>query len=127
MLARPDIFALDATARPRPGGVGLASLVADIRCHYPDLLLLADIACVAEDVEAEKPGFDFVGTGLHGYIHETMGKKRPGDHFQVLREGLAAVKLPVIAEGGVDTPEMAAQCLACGAYAVVVGGGITRP
>ena len=74
MLARPDIFALDATARPRPGGIGLASLVADIRCHYPDLLLLADIACVAEDVEAEKPGFDFVGTGLHGYIHEKRAK-----------------------------------------------------
>jgi len=40
---------------------------------------------------------------------------------------LAAVKVPVIAEGNVETPEMAAHCLALGAHAVVVGGAITRP
>jgi len=35
--------------------------------------------------------------------------------------------VPVIAEGNVETPEMAAHCLALGAHAVVVGGAITRP
>ena len=44
-----------------------------------------------------------------------------------LREVLAAVSIPVVAEGNVDTPDRAARCLALGAHTVVVGGAITRP
>ena len=44
-----------------------------------------------------------------------------------LREVLAAVSVPVVAEGNVDTPERAARCLELGAHTVVVGGAITRP
>lgn len=45
----------------------------------------------------------------------------------VLREVLAAVSVPVVAEGNVDTPERAARCPELGAHTVVVGGAITRP
>ncbi|TNH76878.1 N-acetylmannosamine-6-phosphate 2-epimerase, partial [Aeromonas sobria] len=47
--------------------------------------------------------------------------------FAFLRSVLEAVNKPVIAEGNVNTPQMAARCLLLGAHAVVVGGAITRP
>lgn len=40
---------------------------------------------------------------------------------------LAISKLPLIAEGNIDTPEKAKKVLALGLHSVVVGGAITRP
>lgn len=87
---------------------------------------MADIATVAEAQQAAALGFDCVGTKLHGYTAETRHAYLAADDFAFLRDVLAAVKVPVIAEGNVETPAMAAQCLKLGAHAVVVGGAITR-
>ncbi|MDM2943972.1 MULTISPECIES: N-acetylmannosamine-6-phosphate 2-epimerase [Citrobacter] len=127
MVVEPEIIALDATARPRPGGQTLEELVVQIRARYPSVLLMADISNVDEAVTAERLGFDCVGTTLYGYTAETVGHVLADNDCGFLREVLAAVTLPVVAEGNVDTPERAAQCLALGAYTVVVGGAITRP
>ena len=127
VVAAPEMIALDATQRPRPGGETLAQLVAGIRAHWPALLLMADIASVEEALIAEELGFDCVGTTLYGYTPQTKGHTLPESDFALLKAVLAAVAIPVIAEGNVDTPERAARCLALGAYAVVVGGAITRP
>ncbi|MBB1202923.1 N-acetylmannosamine-6-phosphate 2-epimerase [Enterobacteriaceae bacterium 89] len=127
MVVSPEIIALDATARPRPGGETLAALVKAIRSRYPQVVLMADIATVEEAVTASALGFDCVGTTLYGYTQNTAGHKLAEQDCQHLRDVLAAVSIPVIAEGNVDTPEMAARCLALGAHAVVVGGAITRP
>jgi N-acylglucosamine-6-phosphate 2-epimerase len=62
-----------------------------------------------------------------GYTKETVGKTLYENDFQVLKEMIAKVKVPIIAEGNVLTPEMAKRCLELGAHAVVVGGAITRP
>ena len=113
MTVEPEIIALDATARPRPGGQTLE--------------LMADIATVDEAVTAERLGFDCVGTTLYGYTAETAGHVLVENDCGFLREVLAAVSVPVVAEGNVDTPERAARCLALGAHTVVVGGAITRP
>lgn len=127
MVAAPEMIALDATDRPRPGGETLAQLVTSIRARWPALLLMADIASVEEALIAEQLGFDCVGTTLYGYTAQTQGHTLPEGDFSLLRAVLAAVTIPVIAEGNVDTPERAARCLALGAHAVVVGGAITRP
>ena len=127
MVVEPEIIALDATARPRPGGQTLEELVVQIRARYPSVLLMADISNVDEAVTAERLGFDCVGTTLYGYTAETVGHVLADNDCGFLREVLAAVTLPVVAAGNVDTPERAAQCLALGAYTVVVGGAITRP
>ncbi|MDH2912094.1 N-acetylmannosamine-6-phosphate 2-epimerase [Kosakonia sp. HypNH10] len=127
MPAAPEMIALDATQRPRPGGETLAQLVAGIRARWPALLLMADIASVEEAVIAEQVGFDCVGTTLYGYTPQTKGHTLPESDFALLKAVLAAVAIPVIAEGNVDTPARAARCLALGAHAVVVGGAITRP
>ncbi|MFI3310429.1 putative N-acetylmannosamine-6-phosphate 2-epimerase [Ewingella allii] len=127
MTAGPQMIALDATLHRRPGELQLAALVQQIRQKYPSLLLMADIASVEEAVNAEALGFDCIGTTLHGYTPETAGCKLWQDDFAFLRQVLAQCGAPVIAEGNVDTPEMAARCLTLGAYSVVVGGAITRP
>lgn len=127
IAAAPEMIALDATQRPRPGGETLAQLVAAIRARWPALLLMADIASVEEALIAEQLGFDCVGTTLYGYTPQTKGHTLPESDFALLKAVLAAVAIPVIAEGNVDTPERAARCLALGAHAVVVGGAITRP
>lgn len=127
MTVAPEIIALDATARPRPGGETLAELMGKIRARYPALLLMADIASVDEARTAQALGFDCVGTTLYGYTQETAGHSLPENDCAFLRDVIAAVTIPVVAEGNVDTPERAARCLALGAHTVVVGGAITRP
>lgn len=127
MAVAPDIIALDATARKRPGGEPLETLIAQIRARYPTLLLMADISTVQEAMTAQALGFDCVGTTLYGYTAQTAGHSLPENDCGLLKSVLAAVTVPVIAEGNVDTPERAARCLALGAHAVVVGGAITRP
>ncbi|MGK8542329.1 N-acetylmannosamine-6-phosphate 2-epimerase [Enterobacter cloacae] len=127
MTVSPAIIALDATDRARPGGESLATLVTRIHTRYPSVLLMADIATVDEAVTAQALGFDCVGTTLYGYTAQTAGHALPDDDCQFLKAVLAAVTVPVVAEGNVDTPERAARCLALGAHMVVVGGAITRP
>ncbi|ASI59377.1 TPA: N-acetylmannosamine-6-phosphate 2-epimerase [Raoultella ornithinolytica] len=127
MSVGPELIALDATARPRPGGQQLDALVAEIRAKYPSVLLMADISTAEEALTAQSLGFDCVGTTLYGYTAETEGHALPENDCGFLRDVLAAVNIPVVAEGNVETPTLAARCLELGAHTVVVGGAITRP
>ncbi|WP_370613423.1 N-acetylmannosamine-6-phosphate 2-epimerase [Escherichia coli] len=127
MAAGPQMIALDATMHTRPGELQLPELVKAIRQRYPELLLMADIATVDEARNAAELGFDCVSTTLHGYTPESKGQLLATDDCKFLRDVIAAVNVPVIAEGNVDSPKMASRCLMLGAHAVVVGGAITRP
>lgn len=122
-----DIIALDATLRERPGKFGINEFFSEIRKKYPDQLFMADIATLEEAKNAEKIGFDFVGTTLHGYTENTKNKNIADNDFQFLKDILTEIKIPVIAEGKIDTPEKAKKVLELGVYCVVVGGSITRP
>lgn len=118
-----DIIALDGTKRVRPDSKKLADFVKEIKEKYPNQLLMADVSDVEEAINAEKMGFDIVGTTLVGYTEYTKGSVP----LEELKKVIGAVKVPVIAEGNMDTPEKARKAIELGAFAVVVGGAITRP
>lgn len=122
-----EIVALDATDRERPGGMKLDELVRQIRSKHPQLLLMADVSTVEEGKAAERLGFDLVSATLVGYTEATKGQKLYEQDFAILKEMIAEIKTPIVAEGNILTPEMAARCLDLGVYSVVVGGAITRP
>lgn len=127
VAAGADMIAVDATSRKRPDGLDLETFIKEIKLRYKDLPVMADISTIDEAEKAEKLGFDCISTTLVGYTEETEGQKLYSEDFILLKEILEKIKIPVIAEGNVITPEMAKRCLEVGAYAVVVGGAITRP
>ena len=127
MTVAPESIAIDARDAPRPGGQTLAAFVAAIRAAYPEVLLMADCASLAEMQHADALGFDFIGTTLVGYTPATRGARIEHDDFALIRAALAAVKRPIIAEGNINTPEKVRRVLALGVYSVVVGSAITRP
>ena len=86
---------------------------------------MADVSTLEEGIEAEEIGFDVVSTTLSGYT--PYSPKLEGPDFQLIRELSQKLSIPVFGEGRVNTPEEANRCLEEGAYAVVVGGAITRP
>lgn len=118
-----DVIALDGTKRERPDGMTLEDLMKEAKAKYPNQLFMADISSAEEAVEAERVGFDIVGTTLVGYTEYTKGN----DPVTELEKVIKAVTVPVIGEGNLDTPAKAKRALELGAYAVVVGGAITRP
>lgn len=118
-----DIIAIDGTKRERPDKKNLKYLIKEIKEKYPDQLLMADISCVDEAIMAQDIGFDIIGTTLVGYTEYTIGN----DPLTELKKVINSVNIPVIAEGNIDTPEKAKIALELGAFAVVVGGAITRP
>lgn len=125
MECQPDIIAVDATNRIRPFGETLEEFYKKIRAKYPDMLLMADCATLSDAIYAERLGFDLVGTTLYGYTKETEGSILPG--FGLMREIAEQVKIPVIAEGGIWSPEQLKEAMNTGVYAAVVGTAITRP
>lgn len=127
VAARPEIIALDATFSTRPNGETLDQLFQKIKAKYPEQLLMADCSTVEEALHADRLGFDYIGTTLVGYTKQSQNLKIETDDFAIMREILAQVKHPVIAEGNIDSPEKAKRVLDLGCYSVVVGSSITRP
>lgn len=120
-----DIIALDATCRKRYDNKSLEEYVNEIKGKYPDQLLMADIATYEEGLRAAQLGFDFVGTTLSGYTEES--KDAPAPNFDLVKKLSQNIEVPIIAEGQVVEPKDARRMLEEGAFAVVVGGAITRP
>ncbi|CTC77496.1 TPA: N-acetylmannosamine-6-phosphate 2-epimerase [Streptococcus pneumoniae] len=120
-----DILALDCTNRSRPGYDNITDFIHDIKVKYPNQLLMADISTFEEGKVAAESGVDFVGTTLSGYT--PYGPKKDNPDFELVERLVKELDVPVIAEGRISTPEQARKMLDLGAYAVVVGGAITRP
>lgn len=120
-----DILALDCTNRSRPGYDNITDFIHDIKVKYPNQLLMADISTFEEGKVAAESGVDFVGTTLSGYTPYSPKKDNPD--FELVERLVKELDVLVIAEGRISTPEQARKMLDLGAYAVVVGGAITRP
>ena len=70
-------------------------------------------------------GADFVGTTMRGYTPETEGCD--DIDFDFVHTLATQCPAKVIAEGHIHYPEQAVKALEAGAFALVVGGAITRP
>lgn len=125
MTTGVEIIAIDATDRPRPGGVSLDAFFAQVREKYPDQLFMADCSCFEECVHAEEIGFDLVGTTLCGYTEKTKGTEIPS--YELLEKITARLRVPVIAEGGVWERDQLKKVFTYPVHAAVVGTAITRP
>lgn len=119
-----DMVALDMTARPRPDGMALETLIQMIR-DESDIPIMADIATLEEGMTAVKLGVDVVATTLSNYSDYSLYP--PSYSIRLIQDLRKAIDTPIIAEGGISTPDDAHAVLVAGATSVVVGSMITRP
>ncbi|MEM3829634.1 MAG: putative N-acetylmannosamine-6-phosphate 2-epimerase [Conexivisphaerales archaeon] len=121
--AGADLIALDCTKRPRP------QLLEEIFNYIRDKLhvpIVADISTVEDAIEVAKLKPDFISTTLSGYT--AYSKNRPIPDIDLVREIHEKIPtIPVIAEGNYISPEQVLEAMIAGAYAVTIGGAITRP
>lgn len=120
-----EIIAMDATKRIRPDGLTIDQIFPVIRKKYKDQLFMADCSTFEEGMLAYELGFDCVGTTLAGYTEYTKGRSLPD--FELAEKLVKHLPIPVIAEGGIWTPEQLKKLFDIGVHAAVVGTAITRP
>ena len=122
---RPEIIALDGTDRIMPGGIKLEEFFREVRKRYPTQLFMADCSTLEEGIRAADLGFDVIGTTLNGYTAYTKGNALPD--IRLIKSLVEKTQKPVIAEGGIWTPEELESVISTGVLAAVVGTAITRP
>ncbi len=120
--AGAQIIALDGTERPRPHHQSLAEIIDASKTRL-DALIMADVATLRQGLEAARLGVDLVSTTLYGYTEETQHCQGPA--FDLARQLVRQVDIPVILEGRVHEPEQVRKAFDLGVYAVVVGTAIT--
>lgn len=125
VAAGVEIIAIDATGRPRPYEETLEEFFRPVREKYPDQLFMADTSCLEEGLLAERLGFDLIGTTMSGYTPYTAGRSLPD--LELIEAYAARLSVPVVAEGGIWTPQQLKAVFQAGAYTAVVGTAITRP
>lgn len=123
--AGSDVIAMDCTNQKRGDGKSISEFITEVRNKYPDEILMADISTYEEGVNAWKLGMNIVGTTMSGYT--PYSPKLDGPDYELVKKLSSTVDIPVIGEGRVHSPEQAVEMLNAGAFAVVVGGAITRP
>ena len=122
---RVEIIAMDATSRFRPENKRVQEFFREVRKRHPRQLFMADTARFEDGVLAQQLGFDLVGTTLSGYTPETRNHKLPD--IALMKKYVRYLSIPVIAEGGISSPQELQQVMNTGVLAAVVGSAITRP
>jgi N-acylglucosamine-6-phosphate 2-epimerase len=124
MAAGSAVIAIDGTFRLREGLSG-PDFIAAVKHRY-GCIVMADIATAAEGAACAAAGADCLSTTLSGYTPDTQHSGH-GPDFALLEYLVQSQSLPVIAEGRINTPELAARMQSLGAWSIVVGSAITRP
>ena len=119
-----DLVAIDGTFREREGLSG-PDFIKAVKERY-GCLVLADIATYEEAKACEEAGVDCISTTLNGYTPDTI-QYHDGPNYEVLRECVHGLSVPVFAEGRYNTPVEAGKAMELGAFAVISGTAITRP
>lgn len=120
-----DIIATDATNRIRPNGKTFEDFFSEVRAKYPNQLFMADTSCFEEGQLAERLGFDLIGTTMAGYTPYTKGRTLPD--LELIEKYSKELNVPIIAEGGIWSPEDLKNVYKAGAFSAVCGTAITRP
>ena len=124
IASKADIVAIDGTFRERERMAG-PEFIKAVKERY-GCLVLADIATFEEAKACEEAGADCVSTTLNGYTPDTL-QFHDGPNYDVLKECVDGLTIPVFAEGRYNTPSEAGKAMELGAYAVISGTAITRP
>ncbi|MGL4913707.1 MAG: N-acetylmannosamine-6-phosphate 2-epimerase [Romboutsia sp.] len=125
VLADTDIIALDCTFSKRLNDMSINDFLKQIKEKYPDVILMADISTYGEGINAYNCGVDLIGTTMNGYTKQSIDENI--SNIDLVKKLVSEVSIPVIAEGRIHYPNQVREMLDAGAYAVVVGGAITRP
>lgn len=118
-----EMIALDCTNRKRPNDEKLSDLIDFIKKN--GILVMADISNYEEAINAQNLGVDCVSTTLSGYTPYTEKLDYPD--FELVEKLVKELKVPVIAEGRINTPEDLKKVYDLGVHSAVVGSAITRP
>lgn len=120
-----DVIALDATLRLRPNGEKLEDLITYIRANS-NKKIMADIATTEEALNAQKLGFDYISSTLHGYTENTRDIVLPDLGFinDLKRKIQSSI---IVAEGGIKLVDELKHIYQLGVSYIVIGGAITRP
>lgn len=124
IAAGSDIVAIDGTFRKREGLSG-PEFIKEVKKRY-GCIVLADIATYAEAKTCEEADADCVSTTLNGYTPDTL-QFHDGPNYDVLKDCVDGLTIPVFAEGRYNTPAEAGKAMELNAYAVISGTAITRP
>ena len=123
LTTKCEMIALDATNRTRPNGESLKDLIDYIKEN--GVLVMADISTYEEGINAYKCGVDIIGTTMNGYTNQSIEANI--SNLELVSRLAKEVPIPIIAEGKIHYPYQVKEMLDAGAFAVVVGGAITRP
>ena len=123
--AEADIVALDCTFSKRVNDEPINTFIKNIKEKYPNVVLMADISTYEEGINAYKCGVDIIGTTMNGYTNQSIEANI--SNLELVSRLAKEVPIPIIAEGKIHYPYQVREMLDAGAFAVVVGGAITRP
>lgn len=123
-----EIIAVDGTDRLNCEGKKAWELIEAIKKKYPEQIVMADIATLADARCAYKAGADILSTTLSGYTQESQDRYALGADFDLIEAIRREFPESYInAEGRIWTREEAVCALKRGADLVVVGTAITNP
>ena len=123
IVSKCEMIALDMTNRPRPNNVPVEALVK--RIQEAGRLVLADISTYDEAIAAEKLGVDGISTTLSGYTPYSPQQEEAD--FELMQKLVADCKVPIFAEGRLNTPADLQKAMSLGVHAAIIGSSITRP